>query len=194
MGITDRLIRRWLPSLSSRVLWMAFIVVLLFVGITAVVIKKSFEHGVIARLEAQLEVQILALLSVADEFSPGELMMPEVLQDKRLNQLSSGRYARVINDKGKIIWVSPSALGLEWDLPPSLLSGESLFYKSQINHESVYIRDFGITWESPLPASEKEFIESYYTFQVAESRTELNAVINNFRQQLYMWLGLLGLA
>ncbi len=190
MGIIDRLIYRWLPSLRARVLWTAFIVVVLFVAATAVVLDRGFEKGLIARLQIQLEVQTHSLLGAADELSPGQLFLPEAFQDDSLNHLSSGRYARVINSAGKEVWRSLSAAGLDWPTPPPLLSGETLFYKSVIDSNLVFVRDFGVTWESSDPSLK----DNFYTFQVAESRDGIDAAVNEFRQQLYTWLGMLGLA
>ncbi len=190
MGIIDRLTQRWFPSLRARVLWTAFFVVLLFVAVTALVLDKVFENGLIARLQIQLEVQTHSLLGAADELSPGELFLPEAFQDDSLNQLSSGRYARVLDASGKEIWRSLSASGLKWVIPPPLLSGEVLFYKSEIDSRMVFVRDFGITWESTSDNKE----DSFYTFQVAESRDGIDAAVEQFRQQLYTWLGMLGLA
>jgi len=190
LGIIDRLIKRWLPSLRARVLWAVFIVVLLFVAVTAVVLDKGFEKGLIARLQIQLEVQTHSLLGAADELSPGNLFLPEAFQDDSLNQLSSGRYARVLNINGEEIWRSLSATGLDWPTPPPQLSGEVLFYKTLIDLKLVFARDFGVTWESSDPAQE----DNFYTFQVAESRDGIEAAVAEFRQQLYTWLGLLGFA
>jgi two-component system sensor histidine kinase PhoQ len=190
LGIIDRFLKRWLPSLRARVLWTVFTVVLLFVAVTAVVLDRGFEKGLIARLKIQLEVQTHSLLGAAEELSPGNLFLPEAFQDDSLNQLSSGRYARVLNVNGEEVWKSLSAVGLNWPLSPPLLSGEVLFYKTYIDSKPVFARDFGVTWESSDPAKE----DSFYTFQVAESRDGIDAAVNEFRQQLYMWLGLLGLA
>ena len=189
MGIIDRLIKRWLPSLRARVLWTVFTVVLLFVAVTSVVLDRGFEKGLIARLQIQLEVQTHSLLGTADELSPGNLFLPEAFQDESLNQLSSGRYARVLNVNGEEIWRSLSASGLNWPTPPPMLSGEVLFYKALIDSKLVFARDFGVTWESSDPTKE----DNFYTFQVAESRDGIQAAVDEFRQQLYSWLGTLGL-
>ncbi len=188
--ITQHIIQTRFSSLRSRVLWTALTIVLMFVAATALVLQKAFEHGVIARLQSQLEVQTWALLGMADEIEPGKLFLPEALQDERLNQISSGRYARVIDDKGKEIWRSPSANGLTWPLNSALLSGDVLFYETRIDKRKAYERDFGVTWES----SAENGKEYHYTFQVAESKKSIKGTLKDFKYQLYSWLGFLGLA
>lgn len=189
MGTFDRVIKFRFSSLQARILWFAAIVVIIFVVITALILRQTFKHGLVARLQSQLEVQTWALLGVADELGPGQLYLPEAMQDQHLNQLSSGRYARVINDKGKEVWRSASAIGLKWSGNTPLLSGDSLFFKTNIGTETVYERDFGVTWES----STKDIEENHYTFQVAESSHSIDHALSDFNQQLTLWLGLLGL-
>lgn len=188
--ISKHIIQTRFTSLRSRVLWTALTIVLVFVAATALVLQKAFEHGVIARLQSQLEVQTWALLGMADEVEPGKLFMPEALQDERLNQISSGRYARIIDDQGKEIWRSPSANGLMWPLNSALLSGDVVFFETRIDKKKAYERDFGVTWES----SAEDGKEYYYTFQVAESKKSIKGTLKDFKYQLYGWLGFLGLA
>ncbi len=189
-GITRHLVKNQFSSLRSRVLWTALVIVLIFVATTALVLQKAFEHGLIARLQSQLEVQTWALLGRADEIEPGKLFLPQTLQDERLNQISSGRYARVIDDEGREIWRSPSANGLIWPQSSALLSGDVVFFETRIDNKKAYERDFGVTWES----SDKDHTEYHYTFQVAESKKSIKGALKNFKYQLYGWLGFLGLA
>lgn len=176
-------------SLRARILWYASLVVIIFVVITALVLKQTFKHGLVARLQSQLEVQTWALLGVADEIEPGNLFLPDAMQDQSLNQLSSGRYARVIDDKGNEIWRSASATGVQWKKNPPLLAGDAYFFKTRVGSDPVYERDFGVTWES----STKEIEETHYTFQVAETRHSIDHALSDFNHQLLIWLGLLGL-
>ncbi len=190
MGTLHRLIVNRFSSLRARVLWTALAIVVIFVTAAAFVLQQAFQHGLIARLQSQLEVQTWALLGVADETDPGKLFLPEALPDQRLNQISSGRYARVVDDQGKEIWRSLSASGLSWKKQPSVLSGDSIFFATIIDHKAVFERDFGVTWES----SGDNARDYHYTFQVAESKKSITAALDDFNYQLYSWLGFLGLA
>ncbi len=179
--------QRCFPSLRSRILWTALFVVAVFVIVAGWVLQNAFESGLVARLKTQLEVQTYALLGVADENQPGSLYLPEALTDDRLNQLESGRYARVIGADNNEIWRSLSAQGLVWEFSDNPGSGESHFFVSNIDGKDVFQRDYGVTFESATG-------DSSYTFQVAEYRTGIDNALEDFNNQLYSGLGVLGLA
>src|SRR5690606_41899972 len=61
-------------------------------------------------LEERLQLRIFSLLSVAEPEGDG-FFLPE-LEDSRFSQIDSGLYGMILDEDGREVWRSPSALNL----------------------------------------------------------------------------------
>lgn len=114
-------------SLSFRLLLAEGLVLSVFFVLVAVILEQGFRESAENALRDRLQIQAYSLLSAAEFNDSAELLMPKRLHDPRLDIPGSGVYAFIRQGMHKILWHSPSALGLLAMQPPELMPGESVF-------------------------------------------------------------------
>jgi two-component system sensor histidine kinase PhoQ len=176
-------------SLSSRLLVTATVVLLVFLGLTGVVLDQAFRSGAEKGESQKLLVQIYALLAVAESSTSG-LTLPEQLQEPGFNQLGSGLYGIISDGDGVELWRSPSALDLSLSpqqmaqLTRQILPGDQNFGLLRgVSDEDLYYFSYGILWEG------EDQRTSRYVFSSLESTLAIEPEIAKFRQELWTWLG-----
>jgi two-component system sensor histidine kinase PhoQ len=174
-------------SLSSRLLVSVSVLLLVFFGVTIVVLDSAFIKAGEQAQEDILDGHLMALLAAA-EAGEETLVMPPDLRESRFGNIGSGLYAEVRDEEGEIIWRSRSSLGLE--LPegtyPDL--GNHLFADEAL--------DDGTPLASLSLAVQWEFDDGelkLFVFKVSESLESFNAQMASFRQQLFGWFGAVAL-
>ena len=172
-------------SLTGRLLLVSMVVLLLFLPLAGIVLEQAYSNSLDRRLQEQLKVQVYGLMGLADEIEPGELWLPESLPDERFNQLASGRYAKVINADGKLMWQSQSSLNLALNTVNKSDVPGQFIYQRLVTDESQTLEAsrVSVIWEST------NNVEHLYTFIVAESIEPLLAEKRAFRDTLLFWLG-----
>lgn len=170
-------------SIRKRLLIAAFILLTVFVSFAGWVLDRAFVESIENGASEQLKLHIYSLLTAAEEIS-GQLFLPEVLQDPRFNELSSGLYGAVYDAELNRIWQSNSALG-GLDLPALQAAQGKQHFGIQLNRgePSLYHVVYGVTWES-ISGS-----ENHYNFVIYEDANHFSVVIDAFRQSLWFWLG-----
>ena len=170
-------------SLSSRLLVSVSVLLLIFFGVTIVVLNSAFIKAGEQAQEDILDGHLMALLAAAEAGEDG-LVMPPDLRESRFGNIGSGLYAEVRDETGDVIWRSRSSLGLE--LPQSIVPelGNHLYTDEAL--------DDGTPLSSLSLAVQWEFDDGelkLFIFKVSESLESFNAQMTSFRRQLFGWFG-----
>lgn len=174
-------------SLQTRLVLAFGALLILFLSLTGLVLDQAFKGSVAAAIQERLQLQIYALLGVAEPEGAG-FFVPG-LEEARFQQIDAGLYGLILDDAGNELWRSPSALNLVLDAAPvtdyAPAPGETRFgqYDSP-ELGSLSYAVYGIIW-----ASQSE----HYRFVVLESNSPSAAEIREFQSSLWFWLGGLAL-
>ncbi len=170
-------------SLQSRLLLAFSILLAVFLSFTGIVLDRAFRNSIEAGAAERLQVQIYVLLAAAD-MEDDEFYFLDT-QQPRFGQLNSGLYGFVSNNSVGELWRSDSARA--FDLPqPELLRervdvGQRRFLRLQSEGpDSYFALSYGILWEDGI---------SEFSFSVVEDAAPYYSEIENFRSNLWSWLG-----
>jgi two-component system sensor histidine kinase PhoQ len=176
-------------SLRSRVLLSLAIALLVFFGATVAVLEWSLGASLARARDQVLEAQLLAMIAVAEPLG-GErgLGLPEP-PDGRMLSPDSGLYAEILDQAGRPVWRSPSALNLELELPAASAPGvRDAWVQAQPGGPGLALSSLVIDWEF-----DDGHVESY-RFVVAQGLETWLAQRRAFRLGLVSWFGALALA
>lgn len=168
-------------SLRARLLWVSLSLLLLFLSLTAWVLDQAFVRSIENNARSQLQLHVYALLTAAEQVE-GKLILPEVLQEPRFNQLNTGLYGWVVDKQQNQLWQSASAMADALTRVPALQPGERKFALVNQTGANRYQLAFAVVWEG---ASGKD---QEYTFVVAEDAELYGSQISGFRRALWGWL------
>jgi two-component system sensor histidine kinase PhoQ len=156
-----------------------------FLGLTATLLDRAYYRSLVAAQQEQLRLQVYALLAEADYIDG--LSMPDQLLDARLNQLNSGVYAAITQDKENILWQSGSAAARDLETfsqrVPDLQAGESQF-EYWARH---YYFAYQVIWET------EDGSEEAFTVLSIASDAPMRAELTTYRANLWVGLGIVGL-
>jgi two-component system sensor histidine kinase PhoQ len=171
-------------SLSARLLFSLFILLLLFFGVTIAALNFVFRDLADRSLRELLDVQVLALISASDVDAGGGISAPAALLDARYMNPGSGLYAQIRDSRGTVLWRSPSAVGTGISFGPSVAQGERRYATvSTASSGDLATLSAGFHWEVEKQASND------YVFSVAASLAPSRAQLTRFRTQLFIWFG-----
>ena len=174
-------------SLRARLLLSAALVLLVFLGLMGLVLDRAFQQSAEQSVQEKLLIHIYGLLAVSDEME-GDLILPEELQEPQFNNLGTGLYGMVLDDKGQELWQSPSSLDLQLtsahsrSLYTNLKTGIQKFGRAEVAEESLFYLSYKILWQG---AGEKT---TPYIYVVLENMAPYNNEIAGFRNSLWGWL------
>ncbi len=180
-------------SLRARLVWGAFLVLLVFLAGAGWAVQQAYADSVRAQRFARLQTTIYLLMAGAELNATGALQMPAALAEPRLSLPSSGLYAHIANpDRGEE-WQSPSTLGLN---PP--------FQRSQTTGQWQF--DMVAAPTQAVGGSTPAFLAATYAvkwsvndrvtplvFSVLEDTAEFDRELQAFGHTLWRWLGGAGL-
>ena len=176
-------------SLRQRLLLVCSVVLIVFIGLTALILDQAFKQSLDTELNDRLQTQIYLIMG-ASEFDRDRLNVPQQLNAPRFNQIDSGLFATIHDQDGQEVWRSQSAQSYQAVLIKPENAIQKAGQKSQallkINNGEFFSLSFGIAWEL-----ENQSLQGY-TFTVAESTTHFNNTLGQYR--LYLWAGLAILA
>ncbi len=176
-------------SLRRRLLLVCGAVLIIFIGLTALILDQAFKQSLDAELNDRLQTQIYLLMGAA-EFEQEQLNVPQHLNAPRFNQIDSGLFAVIHDQVGQEVWRSQSAQSYQNILIPANNAIQKAGQKKQgvlnIQSGEFFSLSFGIAWEL-----ENQTLQGY-TFSVAESTAYFNNTLDQYR--LYLWAGLAILA
>lgn len=170
-------------SLQSRLLTSVVILLASFLGLTGLVLDRAFRTSVEAGVSEQLRVQIYVLLAAVDE-EGGEFYFSESLQEPRFSQIGSGLYGFLSSADEGVLLKTQSALDVE--LPTEMLNfdldrGETRFDRVELSADHPYfLSTYSVTWENRAEP---------VLFTVLETQDLYLLEVNNFRRNLWSWLG-----
>lgn len=171
------------PSINSRMLVAASIILFGFLGITGLTLENSFYANTEESFKERLQVHLNALIASAEIDEAGTLRLVYALPETRFFSEQSGLYAKVIANNGSVVWASPSMNGITIPVHTGLERGVSRYqYLTTSTAEPVLIYSLGMTW------GEQEQFGEGYTFVVAESSKRFEQQQREFRQSLWGWL------
>lgn len=173
-----------IKSLSFRLLVTAVLVLAAFFALVSVVLEQGFRESAEQALKEKLQVHIYSLLSAAELKNSGELMMPSNLPEPRFATPGSGLYGFIHLAKKKLIWRSPSAIGLDVKPPPELSAGTMHFL---LTDQGRYALNYAVIWKNVVG------VEREYIFTVTEDDQFVSNQVERFRETLRIWLLELGL-
>jgi len=176
-------------SLRARLLLAATLVLVVFMLLCGAGLDQAFRSTSIqVQRDKQLGL-IFALLGAAEfDDSGGVRINSGTLPDPRLGRVQSGLEALVFNERGKVIWRSPSFAG---DVPELLAPevGNSLFS----DLEDRFAMTYGVRWVTEtgglrlFGGGKKK--QSRYTVAIMEDKADYRAQLQAFRRVLWTWLG-----
>lgn len=178
-----------MKSLRARLLLAATLVLVVFMLLCGAGLDQAFRSTSIqVQRDKQLGL-IFALLGAAEfDDSGGMRINSGTLPDPRLGRVQSGLEALVFNERGKVIWRSPSFAG---DVPELLAPevGNSLFS----DLEDRFAMTYGVRWVTEtgglrlFGGGRKK--QSRYTVAIMEDKADYRAQLQAFRRVLWTWLG-----
>jgi two-component system sensor histidine kinase PhoQ len=172
-------------SLSFRLLAAEGLVLAAFFALVAVILEQGFRESAEQALRERLQVQVYSLLSAAKLNDSGELIMPPGLHEPRFENPGSGLYGFIQQaKKNKLVWRSPSAIGLDEITPPEFSSGNSAFI---LDKHDRYVLHYDVLWQNAAG------VESEYIFTVAEDARFVNSQVEQLQETLRSWLAAIGI-
>lgn len=169
-------------SLSARLLLSVSLLLVVFFGITIVVLDSAFREAGEQAQEDILDGQLMALIAAAEPNESGELEMPIDLSEPRFGNLESGLYGALTDESDFPVWISRSALALNvpYGQPPA--PGTRRFSRIELEDGTPLMAlSLHVQWELANGDLKP------YTFSVAQSLDSFNAQLAAFRRQLFTW-------
>lgn len=173
-------------SLITRVLGAAGVVLVFFLGVTIIALDIAFRSAAERATRDRLQIQVLALLAVADFPDDNGIQMPMQLPEARFSHPGSGLYAQVLDASGQLLWRSPSAVALEFSPPSRMQPGETVFQRDVYADGGVFRIGLTVLWDTGAEGVEP----ALYHFLVVESLDSYLAQVGRFRANLFWWFGL----
>ncbi len=169
-------------SLSTRLLLSVSLLLVVFFGLTIVVLDSAFREAGEQAQEDILEGQLMALIAAAEPNDSGELEMPLDLSEPRFGNLESGLYGSLTDESDFPVWISRSALALNVPYGPAPAPGTRRFSRVELEDGTPLMAlSLHVQWELSNGDLKP------YTFSVAQSLDSFNAQLAAFRRQLFTW-------
>ena len=174
-------------SLQTRLVLAFGILLILFLGLAGFVLDRAFKESVAAAVEERLQLQVYALLGVAEPDEEG-FFLPD-LEEACFSQINSGLYGFILDAEGNEVWRSPSALDVNLEqanfMSQDVALGQTVFGNMDTPEQgSLAYADYGTYWSS---------LDQEFSFVVLESVEPTDAEILEFQSNLYLWFGGLAL-
>lgn len=176
-----------LRSLQGRLLIASVFVLPVVLLIAGLALSNAYHYSLENSVKDRLQLQVYLLLG-AVELKEDHIRFPESLHEPRYEQIGSGLYASIHDQKGNLLWRSLSSVLL--DDPQlseainlsGLTTGEPLF--EHMSEANLYRFQLRIIWESG--GQEKSFL-----FTVMESDDLVVRDIKAYNQQITLWLSII---
>jgi two-component system sensor histidine kinase PhoQ len=172
------------PSLTRRLLFASLLILPLFLGLTGFFLDQAFRKSLLNAEQEKLKSHIYLMLTTA-ELVGNEVLLPRTLEESLFNQITSGLYAHITDDKNTIYWRSRSARmvidELTESLPPGK-PGDEAFDEIVFNNASHFYFSYTVLWDTPD-------IEIPLTFHVIHHQKAYLDNARGYRYVLLQWLG-----
>ena len=169
-------------SLNARILIAATAILVAFFGLAGFTLDRAYRLSSEEALEKRLEVQVYALIALADIDDAGNVYMPTTYPETSFLSFSPDTYARITDPKGRIVWSSPTPVGINVPYKVQLSRNMRSFSMATLTDTfSVAMYSHGIAWHDQA--------DKVYTFSVAENLEDFNKQVNRYRRNLWGLLG-----
>jgi two-component system sensor histidine kinase PhoQ len=135
-------------SLSTRLLASVSILLIIFFGITIVLLDLLFRDLSDRAMHERLELQVRTLISASEE-EPGGALTPALDRiEPRFSSPGSGLYAEIVHSDGNSAWRSGSLTGTGLDFSVQLNAGATKFTEVHSPDGAAALAlSTGIEWE-----------------------------------------------
>lgn len=175
-------------SLAARSLLAASLVLAAFIGLTGYALERAFENWAFSVLRERMQSVLYSFLARTDISVRGEILVPELLPEPRLERPGSGLYASIYS--ANLRWESPSAMERDLPFEDGLKPGE-ISFKGPIrtNVGGVYMLSMGVLFEARGVGGKDVRV----TVNVGENQASVRRQIKAFRETMWALLAGLGL-
>ena len=166
--------------LQTRLTLTSLAVLGMFLSVSGVLLTQAFNANIRASADAQMRLVVYGLLGSAMATGAG-ISFPAHLPEPRLDQSGSGLYARLLDETGRVVWISPSAQDMEIDAsrqPLPAAPGSFVFEDGGSMLELLY----GFIWEAD--------VDRGYTLHVLSDAQPFRLREEAFRDALVAGLGI----
>ncbi len=170
-------------SLSIRLLIAEGLLLAILFALVSYFLEKGFRESAEEALREKLQIQVYSLLSAAKLNDSGKLIMPPSLHEPRFENPGSGLYGFILQPRNKLVWRSPSAIGLDIIPPPEFSKGNSAF---SLDKHDRYVLHYAVIWQNV------QGVEREYIFSVAEDARFVNSQVEPLQKTLIFWLSIIG--
>ncbi len=171
-------------SLQKRLVLAFGVLLIVFLGLAGLVLDKAYRDSVVASGVERLQLQVYALLGVAELDEDGFFIPDPDRREGRFTNIDSGLYGFVLDHTGTEVWRSPSALNVrltDWDFDVSrIVTGQTTYGSMDTSDGVLSWVVYGTYWEAQ---------DASYNFIVMESTAPTQAQIREFQNNLYRWFG-----
>jgi two-component system sensor histidine kinase PhoQ len=179
------------PSVSRRLLVAVAVPLLLFFAFTVVALDTVFRHLTAVALRQELEEQVVALVTAVDLDGNGNLQVHVLDPDNPLDLSDSGQYAALRDERGRLLWKSPSLAGTGLELGTKLPAEEQVVYQRARDGTIVAELSRKLHWSI---GSGSTRIAKTFIFSAADSTAPQMHQLWTFRREAAGWFGALALA
>jgi two-component system, OmpR family, sensor histidine kinase PhoQ len=167
-------------SLSTRLLATVSLLLVLFFGITIVVLDSVFRDSSEQAIHERLDIQVLVLMAATEEQRGNKLVPANQLLDARFLGPNSGLYGQLANRDKTAFWLSPSLLGTTLPFIIDVKPGARAFGERVMsNGTRVLTLSVGLNWEFNNGKSQD------IVYSVGESMEQYYAQLQRFRVRLF---------
>ena len=170
-------------SLSFRLPAAEGLVSVAFLRWSLLFLSKGFLKVPEQALQERLQVQIYSLLSAAKLNNAGDLVMPASLHETPILKIRGQDLRLYPASQKKLVWRSPSAIGLDVIAPPELSAGHSIF---ELDKHGRYALHYDVIWQNVAG------IEREYIFTVAEDARFVSSQVEQLQRTLRFWFLIIG--
>ncbi|HEX4024610.1 MAG TPA: ATP-binding protein [Steroidobacteraceae bacterium] len=183
---------RFPPSVSRRLLVAVAVPLLLFFALTVVALDTVFRHLTAVALRQELGEQVVALVTAVDLDGNGNPVVQVLDPEFRLDQTGTGQYACLRDERGLLLWKSPSLAGTGLVLGTDLAQGEErILYHRARDGSRVAELSRKLHWEIGTGSTK---ITKTFIFSAADSIAPQMHQLWTFRREAAGWFGALALA
>lgn len=174
-------------SLKARVILSATLVLTVFTLLSGFALDQAFRDSAKSARQERLLGQIYLLMTAAEVNEQGQITLPQTLKEARFSLPGSGLYAVITDALDKVVWRSPSSLGVAAPYRELVLPGEKRFGElADPSGQSYFVESHGISWlTGTMPHK--------FTIHVIEDMTAFDEQMAQYRQSLWGWLGAMAL-
>ncbi len=170
-------------SLNTRVSIAAGIVLASFFGLAGMALDNYYQSSAVDNLRQQLLSNIVTLIAATELDEQGGISVPDALSVATNYIVTPQYYARIASNKLDWEWRSPLAKESKFEFADILPRNERHFVERiPFGHGDFATYSMGVAWGGRND-------QKVYTFSVAQDLTNLDVQINNYRQNLWAWLG-----